>query len=470
MQLSKTNFLQYLNCPKSLWLLKNKPELYPKRLFSNYGDKLAKEGYKVQTLVQSFLLQEQGDRRYLFEEEYKTRDGLFASADIISPNEDGTLNLYEVKSSSSISDGHLIDATFQTIIIEKTKRKVKSVYIVHLNKEYIRGATLDLGKMVTFTIVTEQVRGLENDLKVKINSALKLLAKPEIDVSSCSCLYLSRSHHCESFNYFNPNIPKASIYNLPRIQKKKLIMFSSERRFCLNDINEDELSGNQLKVLLAAKSNAPVINKNIIEKFYNQVRYPIYFLDYETYSSAIPFVEGVKPHAHIPFQYSVHIKQEEDALELQHFEYIAEKAELPLKMIQCMEKIIGPKGSVVSWHKSFENTRNKEMAIIYPSKAKFLNSISERTIDLEDIFKGGYVDIEFGGSTSIKKVLPAIIPDLSYDNMEVANGTDAMEAFTRMLNISSVIEKGKLRDKMLNYCKLDTMAMVKIFEKMKEYI
>ncbi len=99
-----------------------------------------------------------------------------------------------------------------------------------------------------------------------------------------------------------------------------------------------------------------------------------------------------------------------------------------------------------------------------------MKNVTDRTIDLEDIFKGGYVDIAFGGSTSIKKVLPIIVPDLSYDDMAVANGTDAMEAFTRLLELPDEVDKKKLRHEMLEYCKLDTLAMVRIFEKMEKLI
>ena len=99
----------------------------------------------------------------------------------------------------------------------------------------------------------------------------------------------------------------------------------------------------------------------------------------------------------------------------------------------------------------------------------FLNNINIRMIDLEDIFKDGYIDIQFGGSTSIKKVLP-IITDLSYDDLEVANGTDAMGAFIEMIDTKDNIKKMEIRKKMLEYCERDTLAMVKIFEKMKEYV
>lgn len=470
MQLSKTNFLHFLGCSKSLWLLKHKPNDYPHKTMSTYEDKLALEGYEVQKLVQDYLMQQSDADQYSFEQSYQTEDGLYAAADIIYKNENGTIDIYEVKSSGSIDNDHLIDAAFQTITIEKSGDKVGSIYIVHLNRDYVRGDTLKIDEMMTFTLVTEQVRNIIDETQIGINSALNLLSQPEINETGCSCLELSRSHHCETFEYFNPTIPKPSIYNLPRIGKKKLNQFVTEGRFDLMDIDNSEVSGNQLNVLKAAKSGSPLINESIIESFYEQVRYPVYFLDYETYSSAIPFVEGVKPHAHIPFQFSIHVKHAENNSELQHFEYLADKAKLPLEMIETMEKIIETDGTIVSWHKSFENTRNKEMGILYPNKDDFLKNITERTLDLEDIFKGGYVDISFGGSTSIKKVLPVIVPDLTYDNMVVTNGTDAMETFTRILEMPDGADRKKLRHDMLEYCKLDTLAMVRIFEKMKKYI
>ena len=139
-------------------------------------------------------------------------------------------------------------------------------------------------------------------------------------------------------------------------------------------------------------------------------------------------------------------------------------------MIEQLENIIGSEGNIVAWHKTFENQRNEEFAKAYPEKAEFLLDLVERTIDLEDIFKGGYVDIAFGGSTSIKKVLPVIVPDLTYEGLRVANGTDAMVAFEEMLTLSPGTKRDKLRAEMLRYCELDTLAMVRIFEKMDECV
>jgi hypothetical protein len=194
----------------------------------------------------------------------------------------------------------------------------------------------------------------------------------------------------------------------------------------------------------------------------------VYFLDYETYASATPIINDARPHAPIPFQYSLHIKRSPDANNLEHVEYLADEAVMPIAMIEHMQKHIGDVGSIVSWHASFENTQNRNMAVMYPAKHAFLHGLVERTVDLEDLFKEGYVDINFKGSTSIKKVLPVLVPELDYAGMDVASGTDAMEAWQRLVNLQSGEEKDELHKTMLAYCELDTLAMVRIFEFMEK--
>ena len=147
---------------------------------------------------------------------------------------------------------------------------------------------------------------------------------------------------------------------------------------------------------------------------------------------------------------------------------MADEAVMPIAMIEHMQKHIGDVGSIVSWHASFENTQNRNMAAMYPAKHDFLHGLVERTVDLEDLFKEGYVDINFQGSTSIKKVLPVLVPELDYAGMDVASGTDAMEAWQRLVNLQSGEEKDELHKTMLAYCELDTLAMVRIFKFMEK--
>jgi CRISPR/Cas system-associated exonuclease Cas4 (RecB family) len=471
MQISKTDFIHYLNCPKSLWLLKHKPDRYPHGEFSDYMKKLTSEGYEVESYVQKLIKIQPDAASYSFQSVFQTQRGIYAKADVIRDNGDGTINLYEVKSSTSVKNSgqhnQVQDAAFQKLAAEEAGLKVARVFIVHLNKDYVRQGDIDPEQLLICADVTSDVAEIEAETLAEIDGALELLAQHEIDENSCSCLQLTKSNHCDSFSYFNPAIPIPSIYTLPRISKTMIAGFVADGRFDLDEIGLDEVTDKQAPVLQSAHLKTPMIDQAAIARFFTKATYPIYFIDYETYSSAIPLVDGARPQAPIPFQYSLHVKQTPEDAELLHVEYLAEKAEMPLAMIEHMQSHIGANGSLVSWHASFENTQNKTMAALYPEKADFLNDLINRTLDLEDVFKDGYVDIAFTGSTSIKKVLPVIAPDLSYKEMDVANGTDAMEAWVRLITMPDGNDRDKLREAMLKYCKLDTYAMVRLFEEME---
>jgi len=190
---------------------------------------------------------------------------------------------------------------------------------------------------------------------------------------------------------------------IPGLTGKNFKAFVAEGRFDLGEIDPSEVSKLQRLVVESHHASGPVVDIDDIENFLGILQYPLYFLDYETYSSAVPIIEGAKPQSPIPFQFSLHVLAEDGTL--RHHEYLADKAQMPLEMIEALKASIGNRGSIISWHKAFENARNKEMAALYPDHAEFLNDVIERIADLEDVFKTGYVDIRFGGSTSIKKVL-----------------------------------------------------------------
>ena len=434
--------------------------------------KIVTEGYAIEESLKSYLSSQEDRDKYFYQTVFTTSEGLLARADCTRQNDDGTINIYEVKSSTSVQRGspqnQIKDATFQKIAAEGAGFKVARVFIVHLNSRYTRDGEVNAGELLVFSDVTTEVDDLFSETLREIEAAILLLNSATIDETSCSCLELTKSNHCDAFDYFNPSIPKPSIYNLPRISKSKLCNFVADGRFALDDIGLDEVTEKQSHVLRSAHLKEPVVDHTIISKWFSKLEYPVYFLDYETYASATPIIDGARPHAPIPFQYSLHIKRSLNDNKLEHVEYLAEEATLPISLIEHMQKNIGDVGSVVSWHASYENTQNRNMAVMYPAKSDFLQGLIDRTVDLEDLFKEGYVDIKFQGSTSIKKVLPVLAPDLDYAGMEVANGTDAMEAWQRLVSLPKGSQKNELRKSMLEYCKLDTLAMVRIFEFMEK--
>lgn len=212
-------------------------------------------------------------------------------------------------------------------------------------------------------------------------------------------------------------------------------------------------------VVRAAKADHPQIYKDIIEGLLSAYQFPLYFFDYETFASAIPLIDGARPHQHYPVQYSLHIVDKDGRIT--HKEFLQREAKLPRNLVDQMENDFGAEGSIVSWHASFEKTQNKEMAKWFPEKAEFLTTINQRMVDLEDIFKEAYVDIKFKGSTSIKKVLPVICPHLGYQGLQIMDGANAMDAWHQMIQAEGS-KAEEIAGALLAYCKMDTLAMVEI--------
>lgn len=232
------------------------------------------------------------------------------------------------------------------------------------------------------------------------------------------------------------------------------------------DIPDDfKMHPRQLEQVLATKKGEPMINKEGIKNFLSDLKYPVYFFDYETYSSVIPNFDGEWPYGQFCFQYSLHILENENS-EIIHKEFLHTENSSPiLKMLEQMKKDFGDTGSILTWHMSFEKGRNKEMADMHPEYRNFLENINERIVDLKTPFATGqYVDTDFFGSASIKDVLPVLVPELSYKELEISNGALAQQTWTNtFLHNNNTEAKEQIKKDLLEYCKLDTFAMVKIF-------
>jgi len=462
-RLTKTDFIQYLQCPKSLWLFKNESANYTQGEFSTFMQKLVREGYEVERYVQQFF-DSAADRNVSFQAEFRANDGLYARVDALEHVGDGKTALYEIKSSTSVKTdakhNHIKDACFQKICAERAGQHIDRVFLVHLNGDYVRNGAIDPGAMLAFADITEAVEAVASETSAEIDTALAFLASDQ-DMNGCSCVEKTRANHCDAFGIFNPEVPTPSIYSLPRLRANKIGDLRSMNVLGLDDVPDDfPLSKNQRIVVDSFQEGEPKVSAQAIRQFLSELIFPLYFFDYETFSSAVPLLDGTSPHKHFPVQYSLHILDADGSLH--HKEYLERQARLPDRLVERMQEDFGPTGSVVSWHASFEKTRNREMTERYPDNADFLNSLNDRMVDLEDVFKTDYVDARFDGSTSIKKVLPVVCPHLDYKELEVQDGASAMEAWQRMIN-AAPDEAEKIAADLLKYCERDTFAMVEIY-------
>ncbi|MCW8959976.1 MAG: DUF2779 domain-containing protein [Ignavibacteriaceae bacterium] len=461
--LTKTEFIHYLNCPKSLWLLRKDPEHYPYGEFSTFMHKLVREGYEVERYVRQFF-ENAGDRDASFQAVFETDDGLLARVDALENMRDGQVALYEIKSSTSVKTdtkhNHIKDACFQKICAERAGQKIDRVFLVHLNGEYVRDGEIDPGAMLVFADITDAVDEVEAETSAEIDAALSFLASDQ-DMNGCSCVENTRANHCDAFAVFNPEVPMPSIYSLPRLSTNKIRDLRSMNVIGLDDVPDDfSLSEYQRLVVDSFRDGEPKINEVGIRQFLSDLSFPLYFFDYETFSSAVPLLDGTSPHKHFSVQYSLHILDANGSLH--HKEYLELQARLPDRLLERMKRDIGPEGSLVSWHASFEKTQNRQMTSLFPDEVDFLNELNDRMVDLEDLFKAAYVDARFDGSTSIKKVLSVVCPHLNYNDLDVQDGASAMESWKRMLEADPG-EAENIAQSLLSYCERDTFAMVEIY-------
>jgi len=467
---SKSDFLEYQDCAKAKWLKIHKPDVVKWPAPSAFDRMLMKDGYAVEAIVKELVALWPDREACEFQKTYISPDNLLARTDLVRQHEDGQIDIFEIKGSTSLKSStgqdHVNDAAFQTLAVERSGQAVKSINIIHVNKEFVRNGEIDAEAFLVIVDVTDEVRKRLPVVAEEVDEALIFLNESQIDESSCSCLYKgSRPNQCASFNYFNPDVPDRSIYLLPRIAKAKVKAFVDEQRLSLNEIDVSEVSKLQKPVLIAAQQDAPVVISDKILEFLDGLAWPLHFYDYETFASAIPLADGLKPHLPMPVQYSLHTLSSVN--ELKHFEHLSDRPGLQLELIEQMEHDFGKDGSVLSWNKSFEMSCNKRMAELFPGKSDFLSNLNDRTVDLMDVFKEDYVDARFEGSISIKKVLPVVCPHLKYDQDAVHDGTGAMEAWLLMVENPDADEKVKLRQQLLEYCKLDTLAMVEIYRFLK---
>lgn len=486
MKLTKTDFIQYLNCPKSLWLLKHKPDVSQQYEsgFSSFLKKLIREGYEVERYLKELFPQAKNIgtvdvkeiKRILSQETglflqtvFQTDSGLFARVDVLEIHEDRTISLYEVKSSTSIKTeakhNHLKDVAFQKYVLEQNGYVIKHLYLIHLNKDFVKTGSIDPRKLLKVVSVEDLVAKIFNKTVSEIESALSLVKQPEIDETCCSCLDKTRANHCDTFRYFNRNLPQDSIYSLRKISVSKIKKLRGLGVEKISEIPSDfELSNYQILQRESVNQGQPIIHQEQIKETLATLKFPLYFFDYETLPFAIPKIDGYQPHQPLPVQYSLHILFEDGRVE--HFEYLAEKLEAPQKLVVELKKQVKPIGTLISWNKSYEGRINTETAELYPEYLNFLQDINERTFDLMDIFKADYVDAKFDGKTSIKSVQPVLVPQLSYKKLEIQNGTMAIEATEKMFTAVNSKMTAEIRRALLQYCELDTLAMVEIYKQL----
>lgn len=491
MLLSKSDYLLYLKHPGWLWLKKHDKNKLPSiddssqavldagNLFESYAERLFPDGIRLGfTDYASYLaLPEQtmeallGGAQTIFQARFEVNKLLTCICDVITVVDEKAFDLYEIKSSTEAKPEHIVDLAFQAHVLRENGFSVRNVYVVHVNNGYIRSGDVNPNDFCVITDVTEKVNAKADATTQGITDALAVMQMASMPDLSPALAGNNAFGEWLGIYTSITNPPTDSIYELCSLNATKTKQLEDASIKMLVDIPDDfPLTPKQRLQVTAVKLNQRLIKPESIKDLLTSFEYPLYFLDYETMASIIPAFDGMRPYQQVPFQYSLHILDSPDG-ELRHEEYLHREGTNPDKSVaRALRSHIGDTGTVLAWNMSFEKNCNKTLAAAEPEVHDFLMSVNERMNDLMLPFsKGWYVDKGFCGSASIKKVLPVLVPTLSYAELGIHEGGSAQRLWVQaVIDGKDTIDKQVLFADLIEYCKLDTLAMVEIFNVLRK--
>ena len=478
--LTKSNYLLGLQCPKLLWVTKNDKERIPKpdelqqKIFDtgNLVEEIAKKIFPEGTDLSQFGFGENLNatkealilRKPIFEAGI-LKDDLFSRGDILFPVGHNEWDIIEVKSATQIKDINIHDVSFQKYVYEKAGLKIRKCFLMHVNNEYIKNGEIEPKKFMAQTDITNDVNLALEGIEKRVENMLKIINSKNAPVCSIG-VHCSNPYDCSITGECHEEVPEDSVFDLYRMRKKKCFELYDSGIKKINQIPDGiKLNDKQKIQRLLAENDKKHIDNKQIDFFLKNLKYPIYYLDFETINPAIPKFDGMKPYQRIPFQFSLHIQEKPNG-ELKHISFLAEGTDdQRLKFIQTLKDNLGKRGDILVYNQSFEKGVLKECSDAFPEfKEWYEKNIQPRIKDLWDVFRNfWYYDPKQKGSASIKYVLP-VLSDLSYSEMDIKNGALASYEYERVTYDSNVDEEDRkaIRDALEKYCELDTLAEVEI--------
>ena len=477
--LTKSNYLIGLQCSKLLWITKNDKERIPepdKIAHANFrnGDligvlatKVFPDGIDLSELSFKENITATKDslisRMPLFEAGFLV-DDLFSRADILLPVEKDKWDIIEVKSGTKVKDIHLHDVAFQKYVYEKVGLKIRKCILMHVNNEYVRSGEIEPKEFFVQTDITDKIPEYSVGIEENIERMFEVIKEDEPEFSVDDLLTIEYDNLCS--DEFMDNLPEESIFEMYRMFTKKKIELYKEGYVKMKDVPESvKLNDKQKIQRRLAFENGININKPAIKNFLNKLKYPIYYLDFETINPAVPKFDGMKSYQRIPFQFSLHIQDKPNG-ELKHVSFLAEgTSDSRPEFMQALKDNLDEEGSVLVYNQAFEKGVMNECSDALPEfKEWYEKNILPRILDLWDVFKDfSYYDPKQKGSASIKAILP-LFSDLSYKNMEIGKGDIASLEYERVTFDNNISEEERLKvmEALEKYCELDTRAEVEI--------
>ncbi len=480
--LSKSRYLNGLQCPKYLWVTFNEPQriLEPdtatqyifdqghlvgelaKKLFPG-GIDIPSDDFIGNIRQTKGLLQR---RVPLFEAGIGTGE-IYARADILDPAGEDKWDIIEVKSSTSVKDVNIEDVSFQKFCYERFGLKIRRCFLLYINNQYVKNGEIDPEKLFIQQDISDEIEVVIPGIQDRIDYMLEIITAkscPDIAIGKhCSSPYECPLTECRDF------LPENNVFSLYYGGKKSLELFNSGI-LAIKDIPDSfKLSDKQYIQKMCEISGNPYVDKEGIEQFLSSLQHPLYFLDFETIGPAVPLFDGTRPYQPVPFQFSLHVARTENE-EPEHFSFLAEDAGDPRPgLLAELHNAIGDEGSIVVYNQSFEQKILQELGSAFPEYGEWAEGTVTRLVDLLAPFrKFDYYHPQQRGSASIKNVLPALTGK-SYEGMGITGGEEASIAF-QLVTYGEVAEevRNEVREDLEKYCGLDTEGMLCIVDRLRE--
>jgi len=481
--LSKSQYTYGITCRKKLWLYRHRRDLEDP--VSQAQEAVFEQGHEVGILAQKLyptgvLVAEdhtqaeaalektkkliESKAPAIFEAAFQFEDVLIR-ADILVRNDDGTYDLIEVKSTTKVKTLHIQDAALQTYVLRNSGLSIGRTFLMCLNSDYTRGEKLDLRLLFKLEDLTSEVAELETLIPDELAELRAMIARkdaPEVALGS----HCKKPYACAFKGHCWKDLPPDSIHYLGGIRKKLRAELLGLGVETIPGIPDDVPISQAQRIEKQSWSASPVINQARVQEHLSRLKWPLYYFDFETVSYAIPPYQGTRSYEALTFQYSLHVQQEQGGA-LVPYDFLFEKQEDPRRA--CAEQMLlelGDVGSIIAYSAEFEKSKIKEMAELFPNLSVELGALLPRFWDLEVPFRNRwYWDAKFRGSSSIKSVLPVLVPGMSYEGLVIQKGDQAQIEYRRWIEMKhGSAEWTELRNALLTYCRQDSLAMAKILE------
>jgi len=498
--ISKSKFLNGLQCPKLLWTYFNDRQAIPEpdesqqhifetgHMVGDLAKRLYPGGKEVPMIFQAedaldltvTATRDLMKRRVpIFEASFLV-DDRYCRVDILVPvpGPDGDRrssnqwDLVEVKSSTRVKDVNLNDVAFQYDTLTRSGVHLNRLYLMHIDTGYVRGDRFEVERFFNLEDVTERALRLTDYVPPAMARMLETVAGPDPDTPigpRCTSPYpCPLKDSCWSV------LPPDNVTELYRAGTRSF-EYLDEGIFTIAGAPDSRLTPRQIIQKKAVTEGEVQVDKAALRPWMRGLKYPLYHLDFETMNPAIPPLAGTRPYQRIPFQFSLHI-QENRGERPRHVEYLATWNHVPLPgdprpgLVEAL-KAIGPDGTVLCWNMGFEKGVLEDLAEMFPAEAEFMADLVGRMEDLIVPFRSFWVyHPRQKGNCSLKAVLPALT-DFDYDSLAIADGNHAARQYQQALygNVA-VKERAAIFKNLREYCKLDTMAMVAILNRLEKLV